>query len=62
MNEGGVIYGFYTNVDQWQKIPNDTPIDNIFVASNWTQAWFGVGSGPDQRMEGRAAHPRQRRY
>lgn len=45
MNQGGVIYGFYTSVDQWQKIPNDTPIDNIFAASNWTQAWFGVGSG-----------------
>ncbi len=44
MNEGGIIYGFYTNVEQWQKIPNDTPIDNIFTASNWTQAWFGVGS------------------
>jgi prolycopene isomerase len=45
MNEGGIIYGFYTNVAQWQKIPNDTPIDNVFIASNWTQAWFGVGSG-----------------
>jgi phytoene dehydrogenase-like protein len=44
MNEDGIIYGFYTSVDQWQKIPNDTPIDNIFTASNWTQAWFGVGS------------------
>jgi phytoene dehydrogenase-like protein len=45
MNQGGVIYGFYTSVDQWQKIPNDTPIDNIFIAGNWSQAWFGVGSG-----------------
>jgi all-trans-retinol 13,14-reductase len=44
MNEGGVIYGFYMNVDQWQKIPNDTPIDNIFIASNWSQAWFGVSA------------------
>jgi all-trans-retinol 13,14-reductase len=44
MNEGGTIYGFYMNVDQWQKIPNDTPIDNIFIASNWSQAWFGVSA------------------
>jgi all-trans-retinol 13,14-reductase len=44
MNQGGIIYGFYTSVDQWQKIPNDTPIDNIFITSNWSQAWYGVGS------------------
>jgi len=44
MNEGGVIYGFYMNTEQWQKIPNDTPIDNIFIASNWSQAWFGVSA------------------
>lgn len=44
MNEGGVVYGFYMSPDQWQKIPNDTPIDNVFIASNWSQAWHGVGS------------------
>ncbi len=45
MNKGGVVYGFYLSPDQWQKIPNNTPIQNVFIASNWTQAWHGVGSG-----------------
>ena len=45
MNEGGVVYGFYMSPDQSQKIPNDTPIDNIFIASNWSQAWHGVSTG-----------------
>jgi phytoene dehydrogenase-like protein len=44
MNRGGIVYGFYASPDQWQKIPNATPIDNIFIASNWSQAWHGVGS------------------
>jgi len=44
MNREGVIYGFYMSPDQWEKIPNDTPIDNIFITSNWSQAWHGVGS------------------
>ena len=45
MNKGGIVYGFYLSPDQWQKIPNHTPIDNVFIASNWSQAWHGVGSG-----------------
>jgi all-trans-retinol 13,14-reductase len=53
MNQGGVIYGFYMNTEQWQKIPNNTPIDNVFIASNWSQAWHGVGS--DQINGWRAA-------
>jgi all-trans-retinol 13,14-reductase len=44
MNEGGVVYGFYMSPEQWQKIPNDTPLDNVFISSNWSQAWHGVGS------------------
>lgn len=44
MNKGGIVYGFYLSPDQWQKIPNNTPIDNVFIASNWSQAWHGVGS------------------
>jgi phytoene dehydrogenase-like protein len=44
MNKGGIVYGFYLSPDQWQKIPNQTAISNVFIASNWTQAWHGVGS------------------
>jgi prolycopene isomerase len=44
MNQGGIVYGFYLSPDQWEKIPNHTPICNVFIASNWTQAWHGVGS------------------
>jgi prolycopene isomerase len=44
LNKGGVVYGFNLTVDQWQKMPNNTPIDNVFISSNWTQAWHGVGS------------------
>jgi prolycopene isomerase len=45
MNYKGVPYGFYLDTKQWDKIPNDTPIDNVFIASNWSQAWFGMGAG-----------------
>jgi len=44
MNRDGVVYGFYMSPDQWQKIPNNTPIPNVFIASNWSQAWHGMGS------------------
>lgn len=44
MNKGGIVYGFYLSPDQWQKIPNHTPIENLYIASNWSQAWHGVGS------------------
>lgn len=44
-NYQGVPYGFYMSLDQWQKIPNYTPIDNVFIASNWTQGFHGVGAG-----------------
>ena len=43
-NHVGSVYGFYMSPDQWEKVPNDTPIDNVFIASNWSQAWHGVGS------------------
>jgi all-trans-retinol 13,14-reductase len=45
MNKDGIVYGFYMSPDQVLKIPNHTPIDNIFIASNWSQAWHGISSG-----------------
>jgi prolycopene isomerase len=44
LNKGGVVYGFEMTPEQWQKIPNVTPFDNVFITSNWTQAWHGVCS------------------
>ncbi len=44
LNRGGVVYGFFASPDQIDKVPNHTPIENLFIASNWTQAWHGVGS------------------
>ena len=44
MNRGGIVYGFYMSPDQWQKIPHHTPFPNLFIASNWSQAWHGMGS------------------
>jgi len=44
MNKGGVVYGFAMTPDQWEKMPNTTPISNVFITSNWTQAWHGVCS------------------
>ena len=44
MNKGGVVYGFDLTPDQWEKVPNTTPVPNVFITSNWTQAWHGVGS------------------
>jgi len=44
MNYRGVIYGFYMSPEQWQKIPNNTPIDNVFIAGNWTQGWHGISA------------------
>jgi prolycopene isomerase len=44
-NKGGVVYGFEMTPEQWEKMPNTTPVKNVFIASNWTQAWHGVCSG-----------------
>jgi phytoene dehydrogenase-like protein len=44
MNYKGIPYGFYMSVDQWKKIPVDTPIDNLFIAGSWTKNFHGVGS------------------
>jgi len=44
MNQGGVVYGFEMTPDQWEKVPNTTPVPNVFIASNWTQAWHGVAA------------------
>lgn len=48
MNKGGIVYGFYMSPEQWQKIPNHTPVPNVYIASNWTQTWHGLG--PGQRL------------
>ncbi|MBN1572584.1 MAG: NAD(P)/FAD-dependent oxidoreductase [Deltaproteobacteria bacterium] len=42
-NYHGIPYGFYLDTEQWEKIPNNTPIDNLFIAGSWTKAWHGVG-------------------
>lgn len=44
MNRGGAVYGFYLNKEQWNKIPNATPIKNLYAAGSWTQSWHGVGA------------------
>jgi len=44
MNKGGVVYGFELTPEQWEKLPNTTPVANVFITSNWTQAWHGVCS------------------
>jgi all-trans-retinol 13,14-reductase len=44
MNYHGIPYGFYIDLDQWKKIPINTPIDNLYISSSWTQSWHGVGS------------------
>ena len=44
MNKRGVVYGFYLSPEQWEKVPNHTPIPNVFIASNWSQAWHGMTS------------------
>ena len=44
LNKGGVVYGFELTPGQWQKMPNTTPVPNVFITSNWTQAWHGVCS------------------
>jgi phytoene dehydrogenase-like protein len=44
LNKKGVVYGFYLSPEQWEKLPNRTPISNLFIASNWTQVWHGMTS------------------
>ncbi|MFY9398309.1 MAG: NAD(P)/FAD-dependent oxidoreductase [Desulfomonilia bacterium] len=43
-NEVGSVYGFYLSPEQWEKVPNNTPISNVFIASNWSQMWHGMGA------------------
>jgi prolycopene isomerase len=43
INEGGIVYGFYLSPEQSGKIPSNTPIDNVFIASNWSAPSHGVG-------------------
>ncbi len=44
MNRGGIVYGFDMTPEQFDKIPINTPIDNVFIASNWTKVAHGFGS------------------
>ena len=44
LNRKGVVYGFYLTPETWEKVPNATPIPNVFIASNWSQTWHGMGS------------------
>ena len=44
LNQKGVVYGFYLTPETWEKVPNTTPIANVFIASNWSQTWHGMGS------------------
>lgn len=41
LNRGGIVYGFDSTPDQFDRIPNATPIDNVFIAGNWTQISHG---------------------
>jgi len=41
LNRGGVVYGFQNIPEQYSRIPVKTPIDNLFIASNWTQVSHG---------------------
>lgn len=41
LNRDGVVYGFNSTPDQFDRIPNRTPVDNVFIASNWTQMSHG---------------------
>jgi prolycopene isomerase len=43
MNEGGVVYGPAATPDQFLMLPPATPIDNVFMASNWNQHGMGPG-------------------
>ncbi|MBS3757929.1 MAG: FAD-binding oxidoreductase [Desulfobacterales bacterium] len=45
MNKKGVVQGFYLTPGQWQKVPDHTPLENVFIAGNWSQARHGMGSG-----------------
>ena len=43
LNRGGVVYGFDMTAGQFDKIPVCTPVDNVFIASNWTKVSHGYG-------------------
>jgi all-trans-retinol 13,14-reductase len=43
MNEGGVVYGPAATPDQFLMLPPATPIDNVFMSSNWNQHGMGPG-------------------
>jgi len=44
LNKGGIVYGFYMNPEQFKRITIDTPISNVFIASNWTQVSHGYSA------------------
>ncbi len=41
MNYHGVVYGPAATPDQFLMLPPSTPIDNVFMASNWNQHGMG---------------------
>ncbi len=42
LQRGGVPYGFEFTPDQWQRLPNATSIDGLYLAGSWTQPSHGV--------------------
>ncbi len=43
MNYKGIPYGFYVSHEDWERIPNNTPIENVFIGSSWSQIFHSVG-------------------
>ena len=42
MQEGGIPYGWNFTPEQWERLPNRTPIDGLYLAGSWTFPSHGV--------------------
>ncbi|MFH0947198.1 MAG: NAD(P)/FAD-dependent oxidoreductase [Planctomycetota bacterium] len=42
MQQGGVPYGWNFTPEQWERLPNRTPIDGLYLAGSWTRPSHGV--------------------
>jgi len=42
LQAGGVPYGFNFTPEQWDRLPNRTEIDGLYLAGSWTQPAHGV--------------------
>ena len=42
MQKGGVPYGFNFTPEQWERLPNQTEIDGLYMAGSWTRPSHGV--------------------